>query len=50
MWPHGFAGSFDWISALMTVAATVALFRFKLGVMQVISASAVTGLLVRLFL
>ncbi|MDO8990957.1 MAG: chromate efflux transporter [Sideroxyarcus sp.] len=49
MWPQGFAGSFDWISALMTLAATVALFRFKLGVMQVIAASAVTGLLVRLF-
>ncbi len=47
-WPKGFAGAFDWISVLMTLAAAVALFRFKLGVMQVIAASAVTGLLVKM--
>jgi chromate transporter len=46
-WPKGFAGSFDWISALMTLAATVALFRFKRSVMQVIAASAVIGLILQ---
>jgi chromate transporter len=46
-WPKGFAGTFDWVSVLITLAAAVALFRFKVGVMQVIAASAAAGLLVR---
>ncbi len=49
LWPHGFAGKFDWISALIALAAAVALLRFKAGVIQVIAACAVVGLLVRLF-
>jgi chromate transporter len=47
-WPRGFSGSFDWISALMTLAAALALFRFKRSVIQVIAASAVVGLVVQL--
>jgi chromate transporter len=47
LWPQGFAGSFDWISALMTVGAAVALFRFKRSVIQVITASALIGLLLQ---
>jgi len=49
LWPHGLAGKFDWISALIALAAAVALLRFKAGVIQVIAACAVVGLLVRLF-
>ena len=49
LWPHGFGGKFDWISALIALAAAVALLRFKAGVIQVIAACAVVGLLVRLF-
>ena len=48
LWPTGLAGSFDWISALIALAAAVALFRFKAHVISVIAACAVVGLLVRL--
>jgi chromate transporter len=48
LWPTGLAGSFDWISALIAIAAAVALFRFKAHVISVIAACAVVGLLVRL--
>lgn len=47
-WPQGFEGRFDWVAALMAVAAAVALFRYKRSVVQVIAASAVVGLLVSL--
>ena len=47
MWPNGFAGRFDWISALIALAAAVALIRFKRGVIEVIAACAVIGLLVK---
>jgi chromate transporter len=45
LWPQGFAGHFDWISALIATAAAVALFRFKRNVMEVIAACAALGLL-----
>ncbi|HYM47831.1 MAG TPA: chromate efflux transporter [Burkholderiaceae bacterium] len=48
LWPDGFTGKFDWISALIALAAAVALFRFKASVIRVIAACAVVGLLVRL--
>lgn len=44
LWPQGFAGRFDWVAALIAIAAGVALFRFKLGVMPVLAACAVAGL------
>ena len=47
-WPQGIHGRFDWISAALTLAAMLALFRFKRGVMEVIAASAVIGLLLSL--
>ncbi len=47
-WPGGWAGRFDWISALIGAAAFVALFRFKTGVMPVIGACALAGLAVTL--
>ncbi|MDH4873980.1 chromate efflux transporter [Pseudomonas sp. BN515] len=48
LWPTGFEGRFDWPSALIALAAAVALFRFKRGVIQVLLACAVTGLAVHL--
>ena len=47
LWPEGFAGSFDWIAAVLVLAAAVALLRYKRNVMQVIAASAVIGLLLK---
>jgi chromate transporter len=48
LWPHGAQGPFDWFSAAIGLAALVALFRFKTGVMPVIGACAVAGLAVTL--
>ncbi|MDQ7016896.1 MAG: chromate efflux transporter [Gammaproteobacteria bacterium] len=45
LWPAGFEGSFEWVSALIGLAAAVALFRFKLGIVTVIAAAALLGLL-----
>jgi chromate transporter len=50
LWPQGFAGRFDWISALIAVAAGIALFRFKRGVIEVIAACALLGLVVKVLL
>lgn len=47
LWPNGFAGHFDWISALIAVAAAIALFRFKANVIHVILACAVIGLIIK---
>ncbi|MDG5974115.1 chromate transporter [Hydrogenophaga taeniospiralis CCUG 15921] len=47
LWPQGFAGPFDAVSALIALGAAVALLRFKRGVMEVIAACAVLGLLWR---
>ncbi len=53
LWPKGistplniqslFTG-FEWFSLLLGIAAFIALFRYKVGIMQVIAACAVTGL------
>lgn len=43
-WPTGFEHPFDWPALLIAIAALVALFRFKLGVVTVIAASAAIGL------
>ena len=48
LWPKGFGGSFDAVSALIALGAAIALFRFKRNVIHVIAASAVAGLLVQL--
>ncbi|WP_300654268.1 chromate efflux transporter [Hydrogenophaga sp.] len=47
-WPQGFEGAFDAVSAAITVAAAVALFRFKVGVLPLLAACAVAGLAVTL--
>lgn len=48
LWPNGFGGAFDWPSALIAIAAAVALFRFRRGVIQVLLACALAGLAVHL--
>ena len=48
LWPQGFAGHFDVVSALIALAAAVALFRFKLGVIPLLGACAAAGLAVTL--
>ena len=48
LWPQGFEGAFDWPSALLAVAAALALLRFKRGVMEVLLVSALAGLAVHL--
>ncbi len=49
LWPEGFAGRFDWVSAAIACAAVVALFRFKRTVIEVIAACAVVGLVWKLW-
>jgi chromate transporter len=44
LWPQGFAGRVDAISAAIVVAAAVALFRFKVGVIPLLGACALLGL------
>ncbi|MBS1155785.1 MAG: chr [Proteobacteria bacterium] len=44
LWPQGFAGRFDWVSALIALAAAIALFRFRRNVIHVIAACALAGL------
>ena len=44
LWPQGFGGRFDALSALITLAAAVALFRFKVGVIPLLGACAALGL------
>ena len=48
LWPTGFSGRFDAVSAAIAVAALVALFRFRVGVMPLLGSCAVAGLLVHL--
>ncbi len=44
LWPQGFGGRFDALSAAVIVAAAVALFRFKVGVLPLLGACAAFGL------
>ncbi len=48
LWPQGFSGRFDTFSAVIAVAAALALFRFKVGVMPLLAACAAAGLAVTL--
>ena len=48
LWPQGFGGRFDALSALIALAAAVALFRFKVGVMPLLAACAAVGLVATL--
>jgi chromate transporter len=44
LWPQGWSGRFDGVSALIAVGAAVTLFRYKTNVMHVIASCAVVGL------
>ena len=44
-WPQGFEGAFDGLAALIGIGALLALFRYKAGIISVIVASGVVGLL-----
>nr|WP_238947907.1 chromate efflux transporter [Caldimonas brevitalea] len=44
LWPQGLRGPFDVASAVIAVAAAVALFRFKVGVLPLLAACAAGGL------
>jgi chromate transporter len=44
LWPHGWSGPFDAVAAAIALAAALALFRFKRGVIEVIAGSAAVGL------
>ena len=46
LWPDGFSGAFDYISAFITLAAALALFYWKVNLLYVIAACGLFGLLV----
>jgi chromate transporter len=48
LWPQGWGGSFDALSAVIAAAAAMALFRFKLGVLPLLGACAAAGLAIHL--
>jgi chromate transporter len=47
-WPEGFSGRFEWFSALVGLAAIVALWRYKSGMIPVILGCGAAGLVYRL--
>jgi chromate transporter len=47
-WPDGFSGRFEWFSLLVGLAAIVALWRYKAGMIPVIFACGAAGLIYRL--
>ena len=44
LWPEGLHGHFEWLSAVIGVAAAIALFRFKVGVIPVVLGAGLAGL------
>lgn len=50
LWPAGFSGEFDFISAAIALAAGVMLFRFKIGVIKVLAVCALMGLMTKFLL
>jgi chromate transporter len=44
LWPGGLSGRFEWMAAVIGVAAAIALFRFKAGVIPVVLAAGFAGL------
>ncbi len=45
LWPQGFAAPFEWVAGAISVAAFVALWRFKVGIIPVIGACGAAGLI-----
>jgi chromate transporter len=50
LWPAGFTGQFEWVSAVIAVGAGIALFRYKRNVIHVIGGCALLGLLLKTLL
>jgi chromate transporter len=50
LWPEGFSGRFDWFSLLVGLAAIVALWRYRSGMIPVIVACGAAGLAHRVLL
>jgi len=50
LWPSGFNGEFEWLSALIGIAAFIALFRLKMSIISVIGLCAALGVLRALLL
>jgi chromate transporter len=50
LWPQGFESSFEWFAAVIGATAFIALFRYKLGIVTVIAACAVVGLVYSLLI
>ena len=48
LWPSGLSGYLDWPSLLIAIAAAIALFRFKRGVIEVLIGCGLVGLAVHL--
>ena len=48
LWPHGFSGRVEWASLAIGVCAAIAFFRYKAGVIPVILACGVAGMLLEL--
>ena len=48
LWPQGFGGPIEWVAVPIGVAAFVALYRFKVGMIPVILGSGAAGLLYHL--
>jgi chromate transporter len=49
LWPQGWSGPFEWPAALIALAAALALFVFKRGVIEVIAGCALVGLAIHRF-
>jgi chromate transporter len=48
LWPQGLAGRFEWPAALIGLAAAIALFRYKVGVIRVVLAAGLAGMAITL--
>jgi chromate transporter len=48
LWPQGLQAAMDWHAGLLAAAATVALLRFKLGVLPLLGLCGAAGLAVKL--
>ena len=49
LWPAGTNGRFEWPLALIGIAALIALFRFRAGIIPTIAACGAAGVVIRLF-
>jgi chromate transporter len=45
LWPDGFHGRFEWVTAVIGIAAFAALWRYKVGIIPVIGACGAAGLI-----